>query len=221
MEYKIIQSSSKGNCLIINKTIAIDMGVSFKKIRTYLKDLKIVLLTHIHIDHFNKTCIKQIAFNKPTIKFICRDWLVDNLIKLGVDKKNIWVLKNMKTYDLGVCFITPIDTYHDVPNTSYLIDLKPIKLYYATDTYKLDYLSCLKNLDYYFIEKNYNEEEIKARIEEKQLNGEFTYEYRVLNSHMSEEETNKFLLSMMGDNSKFIYCHEHKRKEDENDKDNY
>lgn len=127
----------------------------------------------------------------------------------------------MKTYDLGVCYITPIDTYHDVPNTSYLIDLKPIKLYYATDTYKLDYLSCLKNLDYYFIEKNYNEEEIKARIEEKQLNGEFTYEYRVLNSHMSEEETNKFLLSMMGDNSKFIYCHEHKRKDDENDKDNY
>lgn len=111
----------------------------------------------------------------------------------------------------------PIDTYHDIENTSYKIDLKPITLYYATDTCKLDYLDCLKNLDYYFIEKNYAEEEINKRIEEKMLNGEYVYETRVKNSHMSAEETNKFLEEMMGNNSKFVYCHQHIEKENKDE----
>lgn len=78
-------------------------------------------------------------------------------------------------------------------------------------------MDCLRGLDYYFVERNYSEEELKQRIEEKELNSEYVYEYRVLNSHMSEEETNKFLMEMMSDNSRYIYCHEHKEKERENE----
>lgn len=48
MEYKILASCSNGNCTILRKIVAIDMGVSFKKIEEYYKKLKIVLLTHIH-----------------------------------------------------------------------------------------------------------------------------------------------------------------------------
>ena len=47
-DVNIINSGSDGNAVIIYKTILIDCGVSFKKIRPFLKDLKIVLLTHIH-----------------------------------------------------------------------------------------------------------------------------------------------------------------------------
>lgn len=108
----------------------------------------------------------------------------------------------------------PIDTYHDVENTSYKIDFKPITMYYATDTCKLDYLDCLKGLDYYFIEKNYAEEEINKRIEEKTLNGEYVYEIRVKNTHLSEEEADKFLMAMMGEDSKYIYCHQHEEREE-------
>ena len=214
LKYNILKSGSLGNCIIFNDYLAIDMGISYKQIKPYLKNLKVVCLTHAHTDHFNKSCIKQLAFNKPTLKFICRNWLVEELVKLGISKKNIFVLDNLKEYDLGLFTIKPIDTYHDIPNTSYLINLKPIKVYYATDTYKLDYLDCLRGLDYYFVEKNYNEEEITKRIEEKELNGEYIYEKRVLNSHMSEEETNKFLLEMMNDNSKYVYCHQHINKGD-------
>lgn len=130
-------------------------------------------------------------------------------------KKNIYVLDNKKTYDLGKFKITPIETYHDVPNTSYKIDFKPTTIYYATDTCKLDYLDCLKGLDYYFVERNFSEEEINKRIEEKLLNDEYVYEIRVKNTHMSEEEINKFLLEMMSENSNFIYCHEHKENREE------
>lgn len=48
MEYEIIESGSTGNCIIINKLIAIDMGVSYKRINNIVKDLKIILLTHVH-----------------------------------------------------------------------------------------------------------------------------------------------------------------------------
>ena len=114
---------------------------------------------------------------------------------------------------MGLFEVTPIETYHDVKNTSYKVNFKPVTMYYATDTSKLDYLECLRGLDYYFVEKNYSDEEIDKRIEEKLLNNEYVYEIRVKNSHMSEEETNKFLMEMMRDDSQYIYCHEHKVKE--------
>lgn len=44
----IINSGSDGNATILFKEILIDCGVSYKKISNYKKDLKIVLLTHIH-----------------------------------------------------------------------------------------------------------------------------------------------------------------------------
>lgn len=48
MEYEIIESGSTGNFIIINKSIGIDMGISYKKINNIVKDLKLILLTHVH-----------------------------------------------------------------------------------------------------------------------------------------------------------------------------
>ena len=48
MECEVIQTGSKGNCVILDGRIAVDMGVTYKSIEPYLKDLKLVLLTHIH-----------------------------------------------------------------------------------------------------------------------------------------------------------------------------
>ena len=48
LDYKILGSGSNGNCLIFNKYMAIDMGIPYRQIKPYLKELKVVLLTHIH-----------------------------------------------------------------------------------------------------------------------------------------------------------------------------
>lgn len=48
MKYEIIRTGSDGNCVIINDTIAIDMGIPYKEIAPKLGDLQIVLLTHLH-----------------------------------------------------------------------------------------------------------------------------------------------------------------------------
>lgn len=116
----------------------------------------------------------------------------------------------MKEYDFGAFNLKPIETYHDVRNMSYKIDFKPVTVYYATDTKKLDYLDCLKGLNYYFVENNYSKKEIETRIQEKKEKGEYIYEYRVLDTHMSAEEINSFLIEMMTGNSQFVYCHQHK-----------
>lgn len=62
MEYKILASCSIGNCTIIRDIVAIDMGISFKKLEKYYKKLKIVLLTHIHsLRPFQKRNDKEIS----------------------------------------------------------------------------------------------------------------------------------------------------------------
>ena len=48
MIYEIIQSGSNGNAIIYNQDIMVDCGVSFSKIKPYYKQIKLLLLTHIH-----------------------------------------------------------------------------------------------------------------------------------------------------------------------------
>lgn len=48
MNYKVINTGSDGNAILINGEILIDCGVSFKKIEPYYKNIKLVLLTHVH-----------------------------------------------------------------------------------------------------------------------------------------------------------------------------
>lgn len=48
MTYEIVSSSSKGNCIIVNEYLALDMGVSYKKIEPYLNKIKIVFISHEH-----------------------------------------------------------------------------------------------------------------------------------------------------------------------------
>ena len=48
MTYEIISSSSKGNCIIVNKYFALDMGIPYSKIKPYLKDLRVVFISHSH-----------------------------------------------------------------------------------------------------------------------------------------------------------------------------
>ena len=93
LKYNIISSGSNGNAILFKDYLLIDCGISYSKLKTYLNKIKVICLTHLwlHSDHFCNSTIRKIAFEKPTIKFICRDWLVDNLIELGVNKKNIYV----------------------------------------------------------------------------------------------------------------------------------
>lgn len=209
MKYKIINSGSDGNATVIEDIILIDCGVSFQKVKNYYKKLKIVLLTHIHSDHFNKSTIKKLANERPTLRFACCHWLVNELLDCGVSKKNIDVLKIGVSYDYNMFKIIPIKAYHDVPNCGYRIFINNKKIIYITDTSTLEGISA-KNYDLYLIEANYDEIELKNRINKKIENNEFVYELRVEDTHLSKKQCTEFFMENSMDTSILIYMHEHK-----------
>ena len=181
MKYKILNSGSDGNCTIINDIIAIDMGVSYKKLTSYIKTIQLVLLTHIHSDHFNKATIKRLAQNRPTLRFGCCKWLVQDLINCGVNKRNIDVYDIGTSYNYKLFKLIPVKLYHDVPNCGYRLFMDNEKLIYATDTYTLDGIKAV-GYDYYLIEGNYQDEE---ELSSRAINT--YYESRVKRTHLSKE----------------------------------
>lgn len=48
MPYEIISTGSDGNCIIIGKNTMLDAGISYKNIKYYLKDIKMIFISHRH-----------------------------------------------------------------------------------------------------------------------------------------------------------------------------
>lgn len=206
MNYKIINSNSDGNGLIIEENILIDCGITFKSLKDYYKKLEIVLLTHIHQDHFNKSTIKKLASERPTLRFGCCEWLVKKLIECGVNKKNIDIYEIGKIYSYRNFKVVPITLYHDVPQCGYKLKINGNKLIYATDTERINHIEAI-NYDYYFVEGNYeNDEELHSRA----VNN--FYELRVKKTHLSKVQATEWLMQNMGENSKYVFMHEHKER---------
>ena len=208
MNYKIISSCSTGNATIIRDIILIDCVVTFKKLEKYYKQLKIVLLTHVHQDHFNRSTIKRLAQERPTLRFACCEWLLQPLLEFGVERRNIDILQIGTKYDYKLFKIVAIKLYHDVNQCGYRILFDDYKVIYMTDTKTIEGISA-KNYDLYLVEANYKENELEGRIKQKQLQGDFTYEWRVKDTHLSEEQCVEFLLNNMGKNSEYVFMHQH------------
>lgn len=218
MVYEIIQSGSSGNAVIYNKDIMVDCGVPFNKIKPYYKQIKLLLLSHIHFDHFNKATIKKLMDLRPTLMIICCKWMVIPLLDLDIPKKNIIVLEPDLNYFFGKYTITPFFAKHDVPNCGYkiLINRTGYKIFHATDINSLEGIEA-KGFNLFCLEANYDEQELKTRLQKKELNGEYAYENRVLKTHLSKEECNRFLIENMDEHSECVYLHQHINKEEEKD----
>lgn len=212
MNYNIIATGSTGNAVVINDFMLIDCGVSLRALSKAKKGLRIVLLTHIHSDHFNKTTIRRLAAERPTLRFACCEWLLPELMACGVDAKNIDLLQIGKLYNYGSFKISPIQLYHDVKNCGWRIFIGAEKAVYITDTSTVQGISA-KDYDLYLIEANYSDGEIQQRIREKEAAGQYVYEYRVLKTHLSKEEADGWLLENMGEHSEYVYIHQHKEEE--------
>lgn len=208
IDFEILATGSTGNAIIINDTILIDCGVPFRALRDHYKKLKLVLLTHIHGDHFNKSTIRRLAKERPTLRFGCCQWLVKPLLSAGVESGNIDVMEPDVAYRYGAFDVIPVSLVHDVPNCGYKIHFPDSKMFYATDTNNLNGIVA-KNYDLYMVEANYGEGEIRQRIAAKKEAGEYAYEYKVLQNHLSIEKCNDFLYRNMGPRSEYVYLHQH------------
>lgn len=201
--YNVISTGSKGNCVVYLDTIAVDMGVSFKAVESIKYELQIVLLTHIHGDHFNISTIKKLSFERPTLRFACGSFLKEYLEGI----KNVDILEPGKIYDYGDFKISPVILYHDVQNFGYRIFKGDKKIIHCTDTYTLEGISA-KNYDLYAIEHNHCEDAIQEKIKEKKSKGQFSYELGAYNSHLSDQKARDFIFKNQGENSQVLRLHE-------------
>lgn len=209
MDYTIISTGSKGNCVIIGSKVMVDCGVSYKSIKPYVKGLQLVLLTHKHSDHIRPSTIRRLQEERPALRFGCGKWLLPSVLACGVSKRKIDVyIPNLKTRYTDDVQLIMTPTKHNVSNCGYRIFLDGEKIFYATDCNNLDGIDA-KGYDLYMIEANYEDNEIQDRIAEKEANGQYVYEYQVLQNHLSKQKADKFIGENAGINSKFVYLHGH------------
>lgn len=215
-DVKIISSGSKGNAAVINDKLLIDCGVAYKAIEPYTRLLKLVLLTHIHSDHFKKTTIKRLAGLRPNLRWGCCEWLVKPLLDCGVSKYQIDVYKLDTAFVYSMDFLTvePFRLYHDVENCGYKINILGKKILYATDTCKIE--TEAQGYDLYMLEANYEEDELQERINRKEEAGEeYIYELKVKDNHLSRAMASEFVMNNAAAHSEHIFLHVHEDKNDE------
>lgn len=208
MTCEIIQTGSKGNAVLLDGSLLIDCGVPFAKLKACAKDLKLVLLTHKHGDHFNRATVRKLSDERPTLRWACCEWMVPLLVDCGVDKCRIDVVRPGALYIYPKLRLSPVELVHDVPNCGWLIDINGYKVFYATDTGTLDGVKA-KDYDLYLLEANHTTEEIEARAKEKMERGEFSYEVRAAANHLSQEQAMNWLADNAGPCSKYIFLHQH------------
>lgn len=214
MNIEILKTGSDGNAVLLNDCILIDIGVPYKVLRSVQNKIQIVLLTHIHGDHFNPSAVQSLAFARPSIRWACGSWMVKPLVEAGVQKTQIDVVEVGGYYDYRIFSLEPVPLSHDVPNIGWKICMNMERAFYATDTANLNGIEA-RHYDLYLIEANYDEEEIETRIKEKEMEGLYAYEKRVIRTHLSYQQANDFLYAQMGNRSQYIYLHQHREKEDD------
>jgi Cft2 family RNA processing exonuclease len=213
IRYDIIATGSQGNATVVEDIILIDCGVPYKALQGYQKALKLVLLTHVHADHFNGTTIKRLTRDRPTIRFACGNWLVPALLHIGVEKTQIDVLCYGKMYGYGICNVIPIQLTHNVPNCGWKLHFPHGKMIYATDTNNLSGITA-RHYDLFLVEANHIEAEIKEKIEQKRADGVYPYEVQASKNHLSKEKADEFIYSNVGKKSTYVYMHCHQEKPD-------
>lgn len=221
MTYNIIATGSSGNAVVIDDHILIDCGVSIKSLEPVISSIKLVLLTHIHKDHFRPGTAAAIHRRRPTVRFGCCDWMVAPLLDAGISKRMIDVYDFDSGHFYGSGFPYAIEAErltHNVPNCGYRIfGPDGERLFYATDTGTLDGITA-KNYDLYLIEANHTRAKLEARAAEKQAAGAYAYEVEAAQNHLSQEQAMDWIYQNIGPKGQYVFLHGHTDKKEEADR---
>ena len=210
ISYNILNTGSSGNCIIVNDIIALDCGIPFKKIEPCINKLKLVFISHRHSDHLNLSTVRKLHELRPTIRFCVGEFLYQELLSAGINKKNIDVIKHNKIYDYKILKVSPFILVHDVFNYGLRLFMNGEKLLYATDTAKINHIKATA-YDCYLIEANYDDEILEVNLKKDLETSGFSYNSRVKETHLSLVQASQFIFDNAGDNSKYEFIHGSKR----------
>lgn len=201
----VVESGSSGNAVVYFDKILVDCGVPLKRIKGYVNDIKLILLTHEHSDHINLSTVINIQKEHPSVRVGCCEWMIPKL--KGV--KNIDLYEVGSLYDYGLFKVSPVKLYHDVQNCGYRIFANGKKVIHCTDTRTLEGIEA-KDYDLYAIEHNYNEDTVMQIIAKADKEGRFTHVRGSINSHLSEQQARDFIYKNRKDSSQVVRLHESK-----------
>jgi L-ascorbate metabolism protein UlaG (beta-lactamase superfamily) len=201
MNYKVISTGSKGNCVIIHDDVMVDCGVPFGKIKNDLYDVKYLLITHTHQDHLNIKTIRKIAENFPRIKII-GNYEVNEIYNV-----NIIANAGFEIATDDYVFY-PFPCIHDVLCYGYTWTWNDQEIIYATDTSTLEYAPARK-YDYMFLESNHDEQKLDAVRNEN--HGSYN-PYLSGKRHLSTQQAKSFFyLNRRNQDAQFIELHQSAR----------
>lgn len=201
--YKIIQTGSGGNAVLYNNaTVLVDCGVAFAKLKPYIGNIQLVLLTHTHKDHLQLNTLLKLQQLRPSIRIGCGAWMQEHIQGL----MNIDVYHYNKFYDYGQFKIAIVKLYHDVPNCGYRILLPEYKIFHATDTAHL-YGITAHHYDLYAIESNYDEAKAYQAIQQAQAQGTFCHAAGSVKTHLSHRQARDFVNANRKKGSQFLRLH--------------
>jgi phosphoribosyl 1,2-cyclic phosphodiesterase len=195
MKLKVLGSSSKGNCYILETptgNLLLDAGVPFKEIQKALKfnlsGVRGCLVTHEHGDH--SKAVKDVV--KSGIDVYASKGTIE---AMKLNHHRLWIVQSSwpgYQFTIGDFTILPFKTEHDAADpVGYLVQYIPTgeKLLFATDTYYLRYR--FQKLNYILVECNYCPDILKANIESGSVPQ--TLANRLLESHFSLENVKGFM----------------------------
>jgi len=204
MLIKSLASSSLGNCYLINdgnSSLLIECGILLKEIRQKGVDLTALagcLISHEHKDHSKaaKSIIKytNIYTSAGTLKHL----------ELGVYSYRASAVTAGKKFKVGSFDVIPFATQHDADEPlGFLIYSRFSKeqLLFATDTYYIH--NQFKKLDYIMIECNFDEDLLKANIENDLVSP--VVAKRLFSSHFELKNVKQFLKATDLSRTKAIY----------------
>ena len=159
MEYKVVSSGSKGNCVIIGEDVMVDCGVPISHIKDDLYKVKYLIVTHIHTDHLRAKTMIAIQKQFPRIQIIGNYEVAQSTDVTHIANAGYPVETKDYTF-------FPFPCVHDVLVYGYTWEYKKKKIIYATDTSTLEFAPD-GPYDFLFLESNHDEkklEEIRKHI---------------------------------------------------------
>lgn len=132
------------------------------------------------------------------------------LLEAGVDERRIDVMEPGVWYNHPSLWlsVSPVSLTHDVPNCGYRICMGEERLFYATDTGTLDGIQA-KDYDLYLIEANHTRAELEARLRAKQEAGEYAYEVKAAENHLSLDQAQNWIYANIGPRGQYAFLHQH------------
>lgn len=191
MTLKVIGSSSKGNCYILDgmtEALIIECGCPLKDIKKAI-DWNIgkvvgAVVTHQHNDHSGY--VKEVA--AAGIRVLALQEVIEAKGLIG--NPFATQITSQKGYKLGNFLIQPFEVYHDVPCVGYIIQHPEMgKLLFVTDTAAMGYK--IDKLNHIMIEANYADDIVDRNVDKGYL--EAALRNRVFESHLEIETTKSIL----------------------------